>query len=381
MRITTRLISLLLLVALFLPSGLTNADPSAGGVPGFEASLNPAGAAYEINVDDGGNLWISDYGAGEIWRVNADSGATTIIQGIPSPSDARLDPSGNLWWADYDNSRLGRLVLGSDRAALWNLPGAGQPYGTQMDASGRVWVSDNKNPHLYRFDLLDNNELCDYSLPDGAELSYLVLSGSHLWVADVIHARLYRFDPDATTFDDWGLPEGSWPQSLAAETGGGVAWVDLGLNAVVRFDPGFNRMTKYTMPTGYFPGYLARAGALFWFTQQFPPGFGQLNPALAAWTSLDLQHNTLIVPRTCNPNGSGTELAVTQTEGALQWSPANYTSSVDAPGWAVYSLPSDALPAEIASVQNKIWVIDSARKKLISIPLKQSVYLPLVIKP
>ena len=132
MRIRTILLSLiagLTLVSLML-LGTANsraylivaANPPQEADP-EETPLNIDGSAYEINIDAAGNLWISDYGADEIWQVNPATAAYTIYQGIQAPSDARRDPvrRSNLASSSKGRSRVvntrspSRLRAGSQR--------------------------------------------------------------------------------------------------------------------------------------------------------------------------------------------------------------------------------------------------------------------------
>ena len=57
-----------------------------------EMALNQeTGTAYELNRDEDGTLWISDYDADEVWQVDPARGVYTIYHGIDAPSDARHD--------------------------------------------------------------------------------------------------------------------------------------------------------------------------------------------------------------------------------------------------------------------------------------------------
>ena len=59
---------LVVIVCLVLIFGSTL--PAAADLLVQEADLNPDGTAYEVNPDQQGGLWISDYWAGEVWYVN-----------------------------------------------------------------------------------------------------------------------------------------------------------------------------------------------------------------------------------------------------------------------------------------------------------------------
>ena len=135
------------LIAIFLlgldeaGANLLAPDEPATEADSEESELNPTGAAYEINIGPEGHLWISDFGANEIWQVNPVSGAYNVYQGIFAPSDARLADTGYVWWGGGADNRFGRLDPDTGEASLWTLPHEGVTlFGTQIDANGDFWV-------------------------------------------------------------------------------------------------------------------------------------------------------------------------------------------------------------------------------------------------
>ena len=95
---------------------------SAGGITGQEAALDQSGAAYEVNRDERGDLWVSDNGAGEVWQIHPPTGAYTVYQGLSNANDARVDVAGSIWWTDstFDN-KLGRISPGEGKVTTWKL--------------------------------------------------------------------------------------------------------------------------------------------------------------------------------------------------------------------------------------------------------------------
>lgn len=376
-------------VIVILFSLLAPSYPTQAAVPsplaGREASLNSTGAAYEINLDAQGQLWITDYGStldqGEIWQVNPATSSYTVYMTIPNPSDARRDPNGNLWWVDAINGRIGELPAGTADGLLWDLPVGAKPYGTAVDEYGRLWVSDSLNPALYRFEPGTNN-LCAYSLPDQASLAYLAATANALWFGDAANARLYRLDLNsAGNFNQWALPTNSNPQSLVAGATG-AAWADPGANAIIQFDPGSKQLTTYTAPAGTTPYYLTAAESRLWFTQTFPARFGQLDPEFAGKTSQTLTQVDLSIQPNCHELGQGTALAIQTTTGTLTWTASTYTPVVNGNDWAIFTIAGvNASAGGISYTQNRIWMIDTGQHKLISIPLTQYIYLPALLRP
>ena len=57
------------LVTIVLILTLASVAVAAGGIPLGETSLTANGIAYEINRDASGNLYLTDWKKGEVWRV------------------------------------------------------------------------------------------------------------------------------------------------------------------------------------------------------------------------------------------------------------------------------------------------------------------------
>lgn len=372
MRKYSRLFSLVLLVSLLFPGGSRQVSAAPGDISGYEASLLPNSDVYEINLDGQGNLWISDYSANAIWKVNPSTSEYTRYDGIQTPSDARTDTLGNIWWADFDNAKLGMIAAGTTQAVTWDLPVAtGSPYGVFVVSNGIAWVSDATEPYLFRFNPAQNNELCTYTLPNKGALSYLAGSDGAMWTVDDTNARLYRVEinADPATFTYWDLPAGSVPEAIASAPGNGVMWVDGG--SIVRFDPTTNIATRYAAPSNPILGYIAAVNDRILFNQQFPfAGFGWLNPAFTTGFGQQLQPAALSLHPQCRTAGGGTALPVTPATGTLLWKPSSYAATRTGNDWTIFEISSpDSFPTGIAYTQGRIWMADTiVRHTLLSIP-------------
>ena len=85
-RTTTIIFTILIVLVL--------AVPARADLPEQETPLSPTGAAFELNLDSQGTLWVSDANAGEIRAYNSTSGAYTAYQVLGVPSDAKGDGAG-----------------------------------------------------------------------------------------------------------------------------------------------------------------------------------------------------------------------------------------------------------------------------------------------
>ena len=183
---------------------------NAQQIVGHETPLNPNGQVHELYSSTNGELWISDYFAGEIWRVDPVSKTYTVYENLYGASDGQLDDSGTLWWSDFDENRLGQLVPGQNTATLWSLPSDGNLLGLAIDEAQRIWVANVSESNLYRFDPAAN-ELCQYSIPLGGGVDYLLSHDGLIWLGDTVLGRLLSLDTTSNIFKAWDLAAGCLP--------------------------------------------------------------------------------------------------------------------------------------------------------------------------
>jgi streptogramin lyase len=350
-----------------------------------EAPLNPNGAAYEVNIDSTGQLWISDLDAGEIWGVNPGTGAYTVYQGIQALSDARRDASGMVWWGDWDEGRFGRLDPATGDATWWVAPGVIGLYGTQVDdGTGDFWVAGRDAPYLYRFDP-GTSQLCTYTLPLSGTAYYPLVQNGMVWLGDANNESLLRLDLGSDNFTTWELPEFTTAEGMAFDSTGAL-WIADSYNGTLdRFWPGTNELDTFDLPTGFIPEMIAIEGRNVWYTELWDPAIGRLDPATATYSTTSLSPAPPTPASvTCNqvaPSQTGT---VSISNGTLAWVDQAYSMSVDSGGWSVYGLPEPdvAYPWGVAIDENHVYFIDSGRQMLgrIPLPTPYDVYLPLVVR-
>ena len=345
-----------------------------------EAALNPAGEAYELNVDGEGNLWASDYGAGEIWQIHPATGAYTVYEGLSSPSDARPDGMGNVWWSNSEDE-LWQLALSTSIVTRWALPAAGTPLGTAVDEAGDVWLVDSTEALLYRF-APGTTELCSYEVPDGGTSNYIATDGTEVWLSDYTASRIVRLQPASGDFTTWDLPWTSYINGIAVD-GEGDVWVaeSAAHSLVARLEPEISRLTAYTLPVGTWPEMLAMQGDLVWYSEDNAGTVGVLDPAAADGTTHTLVISTTAVTPTCSILGPGISAPAVSRSGTVAWATSSLTTAVASGGWTVFSLPSGSAPWGMAVVDGHAFVVDYGRQVLVRIsPPGEKVYLPLVMR-
>jgi streptogramin lyase len=353
-----------LLVGLGLLIAITGVAHAAG-LAWHEASLSARGQAAEVNAT-AEVLVVSDSRAGEVWRIEPQTGAYTVYSGLTGVIDARADAAGNIWLANWSDKSLFRIDA---QGAAWSWPvNALVLWGLAFDAAGRVWAADSAgvNGRVYRFDP-SSRQMCSYLLPNGGAAEYLLFADGMLWAGDYANGRLVRLDPDANRATWWQVGSGGYPEGLALDSAGHVWFADYALGALGRLDPVSGELTRFTPPAGTAPAMVALVADRLWYTETAPGAVGILDPAAAAGQTAAAATGSVAVSPSCTTFGPGASTAVTVRTGTLEFAGLSPSLLADASGWTVYALPSGSRPWGIAETAGSVWVADGGRQKLLRI--------------
>jgi streptogramin lyase len=342
---------------------------SANSVSVQEADLTAYGMAYEINRGPGGALYVSDYGANEIWHIDA-SGAYTVYQVFETVLDARPNSAGDLWFTDGATT-FGRVAVPTGTVTTWQVPELHNLWGLTFAQAGRVWMTDFVGEALYRFDP-SASELCTYTLPTSSRSYYILHDQGQLWLRNWDLYRIYQIDVASNQVNWWQWelgPSNAEPAGLALDGGGNLWWADPGLGALARLEPDLDQLTTYVLPVGTVPRMLEIGRRGVWYTEAVSGTAGLLDPASAVGITTTLARGSGTVSTECSPWNAGTTASAVISTGTLSWAPGTVTSLTDGGGWNVYELATDARPYGVARSGGYLWAIDQGRQKLMRLPV------------
>ncbi len=351
-----------------------------------EASLATGGQAYEINRGPTGTLYVSDNQANEIWRIDPNSGAYTVYQGI-TPQDAKPDAQGNIWWTDGAEI-FGRIDVQAGTKTTWaaDLPGEANLWGVAFDADGYTWLSEwfGFSSRLFRFKPA-NNELCSFTPTGGFSSYYVIHDDGDVWLGDWAANRLMRFNMTSYALDTWQLTGDHNPVGMAADGSGNLWWADapaglvswrtppgytapLAANTVgsLNFlEPAFNRLTTYTLPAGTNPQWLTLAGSTVWYTENDADTVGVLDPTRASGTQSTPTYSHQTLTADCVNLAVSTPTGISTRTGTLSFTQGTWSPVQNAGGWTVFQAPASASPFGVTYVAGTTWITDRGRQKLI----------------
>ena len=172
-------------------SGTSSGD---GGLATAAGINSPIGAA----VDNAGNLFISEYGADKIRRVDATTGIiTTIATGISSPCQIVADIAGNVFVASQSGGRIYKISTSgivSTVAGGGSGSGSGVPA-TSVSLSGDEGVTIDVGGNLF---LADNG--CCLRKVNTAGIITTVATHGNQWVGLDIHGNMYFTDGGSSVY-------------------------------------------------------------------------------------------------------------------------------------------------------------------------------------
>ena len=144
-------------------AGTGSAGARGDGGPATEADLNvPTGLA----LDGQGNLYITEWDAGRVRRMNRDGTIVTVETSVSTPWGVALDGQGNLYIADSENHRVLRIDAGGTVTTVAGTGSAGAggdggpatqaalngPAGVALDGQGNLYIADAYNHRVRRVD-------------------------------------------------------------------------------------------------------------------------------------------------------------------------------------------------------------------------------------
>lgn len=137
--------------------------------------LGMAGQPNGLTMDPNGDLIYSDFGGGQVYRVNPMGMRTQVTTSrIASANGVAFGSDGSLYVDSYSAGTLVRLTLadGRESARETVATGLGAPDGLAFDAEGRIYIGDNRG-RLVRLDADGSNpEVLGMNIANAANVAF-----------------------------------------------------------------------------------------------------------------------------------------------------------------------------------------------------------------
>jgi virginiamycin B lyase len=167
-------------------------------IPGADRSIN----AYGIPSDSQNNLYLLEFGANNIGRIDAKTKEfkvySTVTQGS-RPRRGRFDAQDRLWFAEYGANGVGMLDPKTGQIQEWKLPTPwSAPYHVVPDKNGEVWAGSMWTDRVTRLDP-KTSQFTDYLLPRETNIRRVFIDNSTspvtFWVGSNHGASVLKLEP------------------------------------------------------------------------------------------------------------------------------------------------------------------------------------------
>jgi virginiamycin B lyase len=157
---------------------------------------------YGIYSDAENNLYLLDFSAGNIVRIDAKSKEPTVYL-TPTPNShprrGRVDDQGRLWFAEYFGDAIGLLDPETGKIQEWKVPTPwSAPYDAVEDKNGNAWTASMNTDRVARLDI-KSGQYTEYQLPRPTNIRRVFVDDAKnpgtLWIGSNHGASIVKVEP------------------------------------------------------------------------------------------------------------------------------------------------------------------------------------------
>ena len=157
---------------------------------------------YGIHSDADNNLYLLDFSAGNIVRIDAKTKEPTVYL-TPTPNShprrGRVDEQGRLWFAEYFGGAIGMLDPETGKIAEWKVPTPwSSPYDAVQDKNGNAWTGSMNTDRVARLDI-KSGQYIEYPLPRPTNIRRVFVDDRSnpgtLWIGSNHGASIVKVEP------------------------------------------------------------------------------------------------------------------------------------------------------------------------------------------
>jgi streptogramin lyase len=157
---------------------------------------------YGIHSDAENNLYLLDFSAGNIVRIDAKTKEPTVYL-TPTPNShprrGRVDEQGRLWFAEYFGNAIGMLDPETGKIQEWKVPTPwSSPYDAVEDRNGNAWTGSMNTDRVARLDI-KSGQYTEYPLPRPTNIRRVFVDDAKnpgtLWIGSNHGAAIVKVEP------------------------------------------------------------------------------------------------------------------------------------------------------------------------------------------
>jgi streptogramin lyase len=157
---------------------------------------------YGLHSDAQNNVYLLDYSAGNIVKIDAKTKQETVYL-TPTPNShprrGRVDAQGRLWFAEYLGNAIGMLDPKTGKIREWKVPTPwAAPYDAEAGRNGEAWTGSMLTDRVSRLDI-KTGQYTEYMLPRPTNIRRVYIDDSKspgtLWVGSNHGASIVKVEP------------------------------------------------------------------------------------------------------------------------------------------------------------------------------------------
>jgi large repetitive protein len=228
-------------------SGTQNTSPALATVPVFgigvgpQVVFGPGGAETSVGhkldspegvaVDAAGNVFVTDIGLQEVFKVTPGGVQTTVGSGLLVPEGVAVDGAGNVYITDSQSAAVFKVTPGGTQTTVGS--GWSYPSGIAVDGAGNAYISDPFIDEVVKVTPGGKQTTVGggYNTPAGVAVD----AEDNVYVADTYNAAVFKITPSGTqTTLKAALIS---PAAVAVDAAGDVYITDAGTDSVYEVTP------------------------------------------------------------------------------------------------------------------------------------------------
>jgi streptogramin lyase len=157
---------------------------------------------YGIHADAENNLYLLDFSAGNLVRIDAKTTEPTVFltpTANSHPRRGRVDDQDRLWFAEYFGNAIGMLDPETAKIQEWKVPTPwSSPYDAVEDKNGNAWTGSMNTDRVARLDI-KTGQYTEYQLPRSTNIRRVFVDDSKnpgtLWIGSNHGASIVKVEP------------------------------------------------------------------------------------------------------------------------------------------------------------------------------------------
>ena len=157
---------------------------------------------YGLHSDFENNIYLLDFGAGNIVKIDAKTKLPTVYL-TPTPNSrprrGHVDAQDRLWFAEYEGNSIGMFDPKTERISEWKVSTPySSPYSAEAGRNGEAWTGGMSSDRVVRLDI-KTGQTTEYQLPHRTNIRRVHIDDSKspgtLWIGNTNSASIVKVEP------------------------------------------------------------------------------------------------------------------------------------------------------------------------------------------